>query len=371
MSNPTPLGVPAVNEEDKALDEERISGNSRSARKNIVFAFAVVLALLLAWTVRSVLLLVYVSALFAVVLMPIVHWTMGLKLGKWSLGRVKTILLLVLVVATGLTLFATFALPPVARDLQQFAAELPSRMPSFISRAQSIPGVRHVNLNSVAAKFQDMASGFATYVFMSIGNWAAKLLDVISGVVLTIYFMLEGQDAYAWGLSLFPPRPRRRLDRTLQRAKLRMGKWLLAQGALMLILFVLSTIVFVLLHIRYAYALGVLMGLFNIVPVAGAMVSMAFVLLAAGVDSWSRVVGALIFYAIWVQLENSYLIPKVMKSSVDLGGLTVLISLLLGAAVAGIVGALVSVPTAVLVTVLMDEYLVYRDPSPEDPAVTT
>lgn len=368
MSDPT-TGIPVVNR-DEALVEAQISAGARSTRRNIVFAIAVVLTLLLAWTVRSVLLLVYVSALFAVVLMPIVEWTMGLKLGKWSLGRVQTILLLVLAVATGLTLFATIALPPVARDLQQFATELPSRMPTFIGRAQSIPGIRHVNLNAVGAKFQDMASGFATYVFMSIGNWAAKVLDVISGVVLTIYFMLEGQEAYAWVLSLFPPRPRSRLDRTLQRAKLRMGKWLLAQGALMVILFVLSTIVFVLLHIRYAYALGVLMGLFNIVPVAGAMVSMAFVLLAAGVDSWGRALGALIFYGVWVQLENSYLIPKVMKSSVDLGGLTVLISLLLGAAFAGIVGALVSVPTAVLVTVLMDEYLVYRDPSPEDSLLT-
>ena len=56
-----------------------------------------------------------------------------------------------------------------------------------------------------------------------------------------------------------------------------MGKWLLGQGTLMLILGVLSTIVFAALHVRYAYALGVIMGLFNLVPVAGALVSVTLV----------------------------------------------------------------------------------------------
>ena len=70
-----------------------------------------------------------------------------------------------------------------------------------------------------------------------------------------------------------------------------------------------------------------------------------------------------------LQPENSLLIPKIMKSSVDLAGLAVLIALLLGAAMAGIAGALVSVPTAVLVAVLLDEYMVNREPVPELPPV--
>lgn len=341
----------------------------RSARSNIVFALAVTLALALAWVVRNVVLLVYVSALFAVVLTPIVNWLMKPKIGKWNFSRVQAILVLLIFALSGLILFIAFALPPVVRDLQEFTRELPTRMPILIQRSQSIPLIHHLNLQSLSSKFEDIASGFATYVFHSIRNWAGVLVDVLTGVVLTIYFMIEGDHAYAWVLSFFPPRPRRRLDSTLRTAKLRMGKWLLGQGALMAILGVLSTVVFLSLHIRYAYALGVLMGLFNIIPVAGAAVSMAFVLVVAGIDSWGRVAGALIFYFVWVQLENSYLIPKIMKSSVDLAGLAVLIALLLGAAVAGVAGALVAVPTAVLVAVLIDEYVVYRDSLLEEPPV--
>jgi predicted PurR-regulated permease PerM len=71
-------------------------------------------------------------------------------------------------------------------------------------------------------------------------------------------------------------------------------------------------------------------------------------------------IGVAIFYAIYLQVENSFLVPRIMKSRVGLPGLGILVALLIGSAVAGVVGALVSVPTAVLVTELVDEYLVNK-----------
>jgi predicted PurR-regulated permease PerM len=140
-----------------------------------------------------------------------------------------------------------------------------------------------------------------------------------------------------------------------------MGRWLLGQGTLMLILGVLSTVVFALLHVRYAYALGVIMGLFNIVPVAGALVSVSVVVLIAALDSWGRVAGVLIFYFIYLQIENTWLTPRIMRTQVDLAGLTILIALLIGSSLAGIIGAMVAVPTAVLVAVLLNEYAVHEE----------
>jgi predicted PurR-regulated permease PerM len=353
----------------QASKDEFFRRGNRTVRSNIVFTFSLALSLLLAWHVRDVILLIYVSALFAVVLMPIVGWMMRLKLGKVRLSKVQAILTLFLVAIGAVILFFAFALPPVASDLQAFTKELPTRTPIMIERAKHLPFVNHLDLPAIAGKLEDMASGFATYVFFSLKDWAKVFIDVITGIVLTIYFMIEGENAYQWILSFFPPAPRKRLDSTLRRAKLRMGKWLLAQGALMVILGICSTIVFLALKIRYAYALGVMMGAFNIVPVAGAMVSMIVVLIVASIDSWGRALGALIFYALWAQTENSLLVPKIMKSSVDLAGLAVLIALLIGAELAGVAGALVSVPTAVLVAVLLDEYMVNREPVPELPSV--
>ena len=166
--------------------------------------------------------------------------------------------------------------------------------------------------------------------FASRATGRATVVRVIAGIVLTVYFILEGDEAYAWFLSLFPVERRLRLDQTLARASARMGRWLLGQGTLMLILGVSSTIVFALLQIRYAYALGVIMGLFNLVPVAGALISVSLVVLVAALDSWGRVAGVLIFYFAYLQVENTWLTPRIMRTQVDLAGLTILIALLIG-----------------------------------------
>jgi predicted PurR-regulated permease PerM len=81
------------------------------------------------------------------------------------------------------------------------------------------------------------------------------------------------------------------------------------------------------------------------------------------------VLGVAIFYAIYAQVETSYLTPRIMRSSVGLPGLAVIVSLLLGAAYDGIVGAMVAVPTAVLVGVLLDEYAVKPEPIIAEPHV--
>jgi predicted PurR-regulated permease PerM len=341
----------------------------RTLRSDIVFTFLLALGIYLAWVVRDVLVLIYVSALFAVVLMPIVRFIMKLRIGAWQPGRGSAIVILFLAVAGFATLFSVFALPPVVRDVREFISELPTRGPQLLSRVRRIPFMQRVDVAALNAKLQDFAANFATYLLLSIRHWASKLFDIVTSIILTVYFTLEGEMAYHWILSFFPVDMRQRLDVTLARAETRMGKWLLGQGTLMLILGVSSTITFVILDVRYAYALGVLMGLFNIIPIAGAVITVAMAILVAAIDSWGRVLGVAIFYAIYAQVETSYLTPRIMRSSVDLPGLAVIVALLLGSAYDGIVGAMVAVPTAVLVAVLLDEYAVKSEPIIAEPQV--
>ncbi|QNI33615.1 AI-2E family transporter [Alloacidobacterium dinghuense] len=330
----------------------------RSLRSDIVFTFALAIGLYLAWVVRNVLVLLYVSALFAVVLLPVVRGIMKLRIGKWQPGRGVAILILFLAVVSLAALFFIFAFPPVVRDIREFVNELPTRGPQVLLRIRRIPFLQHVDVAALNDKLQDFAANFATYLLLSIRNWASKLFDIITAIILTVYFMLEGEAAYQWVLSFFPVDMRQRLDVTLARAEIRMGKWLLGQASLMLVLGLSSTVLFLALHVRYAYALGVLMGAFNIIPIAGAVITITLALLVAAIDSWGRVLGVAIFYAIYAQVETSFLTPRIMRHSVDLPGLAIIVALLLGAAFDGIVGAMVAVPTAVLVAVLLDEYAV-------------
>ena len=334
---------------------------TRGRRSDIVFAFGLLLAGYVAWLVRDVLVLLYVSALFAVALTPLVRAVSGLKLGRWQPFKGIGLLVLLLIAGGGLTLFGFLALPPVISDLQSFAQELPTRLPAVLAQVKRLGFMQGPYAAAMIAKVQDMVSNAATYLLYSAKNWAGGLFDVVMGIVLTIYFILEGDQAYAWFLAFLPPEQRGRLDGALRRAETRMASWLVGQGSLMLILGVVSTIVYVSLGVRYAYALGFLTGLLNIIPVVGAAVCIGLALLVAAIDSWGRVIGVAVFYVVYLNVENSFLVPRIMRSRVNLPGWAILVSLLIGSALAGVLGAMVSVPTAVLVAVLLDEYLVHRE----------
>ena len=332
----------------------------RDYRSDILFAFGLILACGLAWLLREVLMLLYVSALFATVLTPVVRSTGRLRIGRWRPFKGYAVFFLLLAVAGALTGFGFLALPPVIHDMQDFAREMPTRLPLVLDRMRHIPFANNLNTDEITSKVQDFVSNAATYLLLSIKNWAGAMVNITMGFILTVYFILEGASAYVWFLSFVPPSRRDRLDNALQRARVRMDKWLVGQLSLMLILGLLSTAVYLILHIRYAFALGVLTGLLNIIPVLGAAICVGLALLVAAIDSWGRVLGVAIFYAIYLQVENSFLTPRIMRNSVGLPGLSILVALLIGSALAGVPGALVSVPTAVLVAVLMDEYLVYK-----------
>jgi predicted PurR-regulated permease PerM len=335
----------------------------RTFRREIVFAFSLALALYLGWILREVLVLIYVSALFAVVLSPFVSPTTSLHFGRKRLFKGSALFFLLIGSVAAVVGFGFLALPPVISDLQTLGGQMPTRLPAILQSLRNMPLEQGLETPAFKSQVQGFASNAATYLLFSVRDWAGKVFDVVMGAILTVYFLLEGSHAYQWFLSLFPTGSRQRLDKTLQRAKVRMGKWLLGQGAIMLTFAVVSTVVFLCLHVRYAYALGVLTGLLNIIPVVGLVISIALALAVAAIDSWGRVLGVAIFFVVYVEIENSFIVPRIMKHRVHLPAVAILVALLLGSALAGIVGAMVAIPTAVLVSELMEEYLVKKEPA--------
>jgi predicted PurR-regulated permease PerM len=341
------------------LDEK---ARNAAVRSHILFAFGILLALALAWRLREVLLLVYVSGLFAVVLIPILNAIVDFELrGGRRISRGVAIALLLGVVFLSVCLLLGLGLPPVIRDIHQFATDAPGRVPDLVGRIKHIPYADKLGVDTIAQRAEAGLSATAEYLFSSFPALVSNIFALITALILCIYFMIEGHDAYEWFMSLFPVHSRLRLAVTLEKAELRMSRWLLGQGLLMLILGSLSIAVFGILHVRYFFLLGVLMGLFNIIPVAGAVITVTLVCIVAAFDSWAKMAGVLVFYVLYVNVENAYLIPRIMRKSVNLMGLSVLIALIAGTELAGVVGALIAVPTAALLAVLADEYLVQKD----------
>ena len=297
--------------------------------------------------------------------MPAVKRITQFKFGKYQPSRAVAIVILIVVVLLVLAFFFTTGLPPVLRDLSNFSSELPERIPEIVAKIHKLPFADKLNIDSIAQRALGALDSTASYLFTALPNWLSHIVDIVTAAFLCIYFMLEGEHAYCFFLSLFPDPKRKRLDLTLRRAERKVSKWLVGQMTLMVILGVTSTIVFGLLHVRYFVLLGFLMGLFNIIPVVGAVITVTLACIVAALDSWTKMFGVLIFYVIYENIESAILIPRIMRHSVNLMGLTILVALLLGTALAGVVGALVSVPTAALISVLLEEYAVRPDaPSP-------
>jgi predicted PurR-regulated permease PerM len=330
-------------------------------RGHILFTIGVLVLLAIAWAVRKELVIVYVSALFAAVLMPAVNGISERGIRGYHPSRPIAIIILMFSAALIFSLFFFVGLPPVIRDLSRFTEDLPHQIPDLVARFHKLPFVARLDVAAIASRAESALATTATYLVTSVPLWLSHVADILIAVFLCIYFMLEGEHAYRFFLSLFPRQRRLRLDAALQRADQKISKWLLGQGLLMLILGLSSTVVFGFLHIRYFILLGFLMGLFNIIPVVGGIITITTVAIVAAIDSWTKVLGVLIFYVVYVNLENVYLVPRIMRSSVHLMGLTILVSLVFGTALAGVIGALVAVPTAALLSVLLEEYAVQKD----------
>src|SRR6516225_6496730 len=197
-------------------------------RSDILFFFGVLLVLWTAYTVRDVVMLIYVSALFAVVVSPAIGGIQKVRLGRWHPGRGLAILFLILMLVLAATLFMVFAFPPIYRDARQFAADWPSHLASLSSGIQHLPFGSKID-PSMLQKYAGEIVGGAGGLFL---NLAGGIFGIFAGLLLTVYFIIDGERAFQWGVSLFPPEQRMRLSATLLRAQQRMRNWLIGQCVL-------------------------------------------------------------------------------------------------------------------------------------------
>jgi predicted PurR-regulated permease PerM len=329
----------------------------------VLLSFGIGLVLFFAYVGRGALLIIYVSAVLAVVLTPAVNAVHRFSVMGWRPSRGAAILLILLATAALLVLLFFFAVPPIIADLTDLGAQLPKKVDDLRHRITSVPILRNINLRGIEQYFGTIAGGITSVVT----NVTQGIASTVAVATLTAYFILDGDRVFNWAMSLFPCDAAKRLRPTLLRAGAGMRRWLVGQAMLMLILGSASAVVFGLLGIRYFYLLAVFAGIANIIPLLGPILTVIIASLAALMDSPWKVLGVLIFYLVYQQTESAFLTPRIMKSQVKLCSSEVLVALLLGGELAGVVGALVAVPSAVLLSTLIDEYVVKHgvDAKPE------
>ncbi len=315
--------------------------------------FGVGVLLWVAYHLRHALLLLYVAALLAVLLSPIVQWIRRRRIRGWQPSRGAAIIIML---GGGLLLvaaFAVFAVPPIAADAHNMQQQLPQRL------AEAAQWIRRY----LPFGHGITAATLASYLHRLQGNKFSPdkiledLIALATTLLVTAYFILDGEVSVRWLVRLFPTHEQPRIEATLKRGAHRAQRWLSGQAILMLIHGVSATIVFGLLKVKYFYALGLFAGVINIIPVLGPVITVVVAGVIAAIDSTTKMIGVIVFFLVYHNVENAFVGPRVMESKVHIPAVTVVVALVIGEAFAGIVGILISVPSAVLFSVLIEEYL--------------
>jgi predicted PurR-regulated permease PerM len=330
-----------------------------------------VILLWAAFQVREVLLLIYISGLFAIGFSPMVRLIERqrlLPIGSKRFPRWLAILVLYLFILGTITAIGFLVFPPLIRQAQEFWAAAPVMVERGFENAQQwliSKGILHEHLTlRQAVERADVASGSEKAVgtvFSAVIGVVGGLLGLFTILVLTFYFLVEAGTLRESLLQLFPRAARPRVDAAARDITLKVSAWLGGQLLLGLTIGVTSAIGLWLIGVPFFYVLALISGIGEMIPVVGPVLSAIPAVAVAATVSYNKVLLVILFFVVQQQFENHVLVPKVMERQVGVSAVTVIVALLIGGNLLGIVGAILAVPTAAILLVLFYEFTAVKE----------
>jgi predicted PurR-regulated permease PerM len=309
--------------------------------------------------ISSVLVLVVVAMFLAAGLNPVVEFFM-----RRGLRRPYAVLAVIVIVLVGLGLFV-LAIVPVISD--QVAA-ITENAPEWFDELQRNQQIQDLNqkydLFDRAESYIEQG-GFTSSLFggvLGVGLAVlSTLLNVFIVVVLTLYFLSSLQTTKNALYRLAPSSRRDRVTKLGDRVLGSIGGYV--SGAFIVATCAgLSSLVFLFFVglAEYAVALAFVVALLDVIPMIGATIG-AVIVTAIGFATDVKIgIACLIFYILYQQLENYVIYPRVMSKSVEIPGAVTVIAALVGAALLGVIGALLAIPTAAAILMLTREVFIRR-----------
>jgi predicted PurR-regulated permease PerM len=204
-----------------------------------------------------------------------------------------------------------------------------------------------------------------------IAGGATAALDVtrsvvtfVAGVVtiafMTFFMLLEGPSWRDRAIALMPAQVQPRAHNIAHEISRTIGGYVTGNLLISVIAGLATTLVLLAVGVPFALALGLLVAILDLIPLAGATLGAIIVTLVALTDSVTSGLIVLGFFVIYQQLENHLLQPIVYGRTVKLSPLAILISVLIGAEVAGVIGALAAIPVAGTIQILIGDWLAHR-----------
>ncbi len=334
----------------------------RTVLRTIMIALGVALVLIVIWTARHVISWIVIALFLALALDPLV----SLIERRTRLARGLSIALAYLIVLVAIVGIGASFIPKLVDEVNGFVQALPDyvhdvthgrgRLGFLETKYHVVEKVREQVKNGGAKRVLGL-SGVALSITKSIITIVAATVTI---VFLTFFMLLEGRTWADRFYSLLPEssQPRwRKVGHDIYRT---VGGYVTGNLLISLIAGGSITVVLLIMGVPYAVALGLLVAVLDLIPLAGATIAGVIVAIVAFLHSVPAGIVAVTFFVLYQQLENHFLQPVIYGRTVELSPLVVLMSVLVGAELGGILGALAAIPVAGAIQVVVRDQLAYR-----------
>ena len=293
---------------------------------------------------RQVLILMGVSMILAIGFQPTIAWfeRKGVKR-----GLAVTLMTLAAVVVIGG--FIALVVPTIISEVRQ----LIDKAPDYIRRAQHDNSF-FASLNKrfdLTTKLQDLAGkapSTALSLFKTFGSFVFNTLTVL---ILTLYFTSALPRIRAGIAKMLTRRERERFELILEESTQRVGGYIIGNIVISIIAGVAVFIFLLIIGVPYAAALAFFVALTDLIPTIGAILGALVVGFVAVFVGIPQLIGVIIYFIVYQQVENYLIAPRVMKKAVEMSAAAVIVSLLIGGSLAGLVGALLALPAAAIIKI--------------------
>jgi predicted PurR-regulated permease PerM len=328
----------------------------------IVLAVALILQLVV--IARQVITWIVISVFLALALNPFVEWLQ--RRGVRRRGAAAAVAYLVVLLA--LAGLGSLFVPTLVEEVRGFANALPGYVED-VSEGRGPLGdlVERYELQARVERAIDESGGGSQLLGLS-GTAIAVTKGVLTAVIaivtiafLTFFMLLEGPAWMDRFYRLLPESSQARWRQIGHDIYRTIGGYVTGNLLISVIAGIASTVVLLILGVPYAVALGLLVGILDLIPLAGATLAAIIVSTVGFLDSIVAGFVLVAFFLVYQQLENHVLQPLVYSRTVQLSPLAILIAVLIGAELAGVLGALAAIPVAGSIQVLMRAWLQARE----------
>lgn len=308
------------------------------SHRTIIFIAVFILSLWLLFLIRDLILILFVSVILMSALSPLVSFLTKIKIPK-SLGIAITYIIIIGVVS-GLM---AIVLPPLLEETRKLFITLPPNLDNILNMMAIDKSVLQAQLTE-----------FSKNVFSITLSIFDNILTIIFLLVLTFYLLLERENLENRISHLFVGREDH-VKRLIIQIEEKLGSWFRGQLFLSLVIGAMSYAGLLILGIPYALPLAVVAGVLEVVPVIGPIISAIPSILIALTISPILGLAVSAMYFVIQQLENHLIVPQVMKRAVGLNPLVVILAIAVGSRLLGFAGALLAVPIAVVLQIVVTE----------------